>query len=106
MVETDDDMQAYPVSLQAVLLKSYWSGARSIDIDVKMETGRHAGQTHKYSVWWVGGNEGMQFNPVRSDAKARRVSIVTQKVGDLHWKQAWDSTAPADSSWNEGWRST
>jgi len=106
MVETDDDMQAYPVDLQPLLMKSYWDGARSIEVAVKMESGRHAGHTHTYSVWWIGGNEGMQFNPVRSDAKARRVSIITKKVGELHWQQTWDSSAPAASSWSGGWRAT
>ena len=103
MVETDEGMQAYPVDLQPLLMKSYWDGARSIEVAVMMESGRHAGQTHTYSVWWVGGNEGMQFNPVRSDAKARRVSIITKKVGELHWQQKWGSSAPAASSWSGGW---
>ena len=106
MVETDEGMQAYPVDLQPLLMKSYWDGARSIEVAVMMESGRHAGQTHTYSVWWVGGNEGMQFNTVRSDAKARRVSIITKKVGELHWQQTWDSSAPAASSWSGGWRAT
>ena len=103
MVETDEGMQAYPVDLQPLLMKSYWDGARSIEVAVMMESGRHAGQTHTYSVWWVGGNEGMQFNTVRSDAKARRVSIITKKVGELHWQQKWGSSAPAASSWSGGW---
>jgi hypothetical protein len=57
---------------------------------------RHGGHLHHYSIFFIGGNEGFQFNKVRMDAKARAVSIVKSKI-DAPW--AWQAGSGTSGSW-------
>ena len=96
-VETDEGLKPYPLDVQAELLRSYWGGAISCVVNFELTSGRNAGHQHTYTVYWLGGSEGMQFSN-KDTAKKREVIISVYKTDDRHWRQ-WDSSAGASSRW-------
>ena len=79
------------------LLAAYWRGDRCVEINVTLDDGRHAGHEHKYVVYWVGGETGLQFNKLVKDAAVRGVTIIKTK-----WEpqDAWQSPGPS-LEWEE-----
>ena len=59
-VKTDegDAMQSYPDAAKRTLIEAYFSGQHRVDFSVTFTTGRHAGSTHDYVVYWIDANEG------------------------------------------------
>ena len=97
-VETDEGQKPYPLDVQDQLLRSYWGGAISCNVSFEMTSGRHAGHQHTYTVYWLGGTQGLQFS-TKDTAKKREVIISVCNTGDRHWRQ-WESSAGASGS---GW---
>ena len=97
-VETDEGLKPYPLDVQAQLLRSYWGGAISCVVNFELTSGRNTGHQHTYTVYWLGGSEGMQFSN-KDTAKKREVIIsIYKRNDDRHWRQ-WESSAGASSSW-------
>ena len=98
IVQTDEGLKPYPVHVQVELLKSYWAGAISCEVNFQMTSGRHEGHDHTYTIYWLGGLEGIQFSP-KNSAKTRQVVVTVRKQEARHWRQGWESSAGASESW-------
>ena len=82
------------------LVAAYWRGDRCVEINVTLDDGRHTGHEHKYVVYWVGGETGLQFNKLVKDAAVLGVTIIKTKC------EPQDETQPSSRTeeWQEwGW---
>jgi hypothetical protein len=78
-VDTAEGKKKYQENVIWELLAAYWRGDRCVEINVTLDDGRHAGHEHKYVVYWVGGETGLQFNKLVKDAAVRGVTITKTK---------------------------
>ena len=98
-VDTAEAKKKYQESVIWELLNVYWRRDRCVEINVTLDDGRHAGHEHKFVVYWVGGETGLQFNKLVKDAAVRGVTIIKegrardarpQPEPSLEWGQrAW-----------------
>ena len=77
-VDTAEGKKKYQEHVMWELLEAYWRGDRCVEINVTLDDGRHAGHEHKYVVYWVGGETGLQFNKFVKDAAVRGVTIIKE----------------------------
>ena len=91
-VDTDEGKKKYPELVIWELLEAYWRGDRCVEINVKLDAGRHKDHEHKYVVYWIGGETGLQFNKLVKDAAVRGVTIIKTK-----WEpqDAWQPPGPS-----------
>jgi hypothetical protein len=96
-VDTAEGKKKYQESVIWELLNAYWRRDRCVEINVTLDDGRHAGHAHKYVVYWVGGETGLQFNKLVKDAAVRGVTIIKTK-----WEpqDAWQPPGPS-LEWEE-----
>jgi hypothetical protein len=99
-VDTAEGKKKYQEPVMRQLLNEYWSGGRCVEINVTLDDGRHAGHEHKYVVYWVGGETGLQFNKFVKDAAVRGVTITKTK-----WEpqDAWQSPGPSPEWEDRAW---
>ena len=99
-VKTDEGeaMQSYPDAAKRTLIDAYFSGQHRVDFSVTFTTGRHAGMTHNYVVYWIDANEGMQFNPVTPTAAVRKV-VLTRTPWPVDNPTWWWN--PDSNDWEE-----
>ena len=98
-VDTAEGKKMYAERVMKQLLDAYWRGDRCVEITVTLDDGRHSGHDHKYVVYWVGGETGLQFNKLVKDAAVRGVTIIKTK-----WEpqDAWQPPGPS-LEWEERW---
>jgi hypothetical protein len=77
-VDTAEGKKKYQEHVMWELLEAYWRGDRCVEINVTLDDGRHTGHEHKYVVYWVGGETGLQFNKFVKDAAVRGVTIIKE----------------------------
>ena len=103
-VKTDEGeaMQSYPDAAKRALIDAYFSGQHRVDFSVTFTTGRHAGSTQDYVVYWIDANEGMQFNPQVPTAAVRKV-VLTRTPWPVDTPTGWWN--PESGHWEErrGW---
>ena len=95
----EESMRKYDEPAHRMLLESYFGGRYRCDIEVQVPSGPNQGKKHQYVVFWVNGQEGVQFSKVMSMAKARKVAIVTTP------KSAYESSETAAASSAGAWSS-
>ena len=73
-----------------------------MEINFKLDDGRHAGHEHTYVVYWIGGESGLQFNKLVSDAAVRTVTITkTRKEQQDEWQPS--SRTDEWPNWQKEW---
>jgi hypothetical protein len=96
-VDTAEGKKKYQEPVMWQLLDVYWRGGRCVEIDVTLDDGRHTGHEHKYVVYWVGGETGLQFNKLVKDAAVRGVTIIKTRWDP---QDAWQPPGPSHE-WEE-----
>ena len=95
-VDTAEGKKKYHDHVMKELLDAYWRGDRCVEINVTLDDGRHSGHEHKYVVYWVGGETGLQFNKLVKDAAVRGVTITKQPSARSEEWQEWQPSSGTD----------